>query len=156
MATQQGDHATLTQRRQGRAGGRRAFSLVEIMIVIAIIGLLAGVVTFNVRGYMMKARQSTARAEIATIVQALSAFYTSYGRYPTNEEGLDILTRATDKNPEPLLEGKTSDPWGNPYQYVSPGRSTAFEVVSFGADGREGGEGADADVSSVDLKTSKP
>lgn len=135
-----------------RRRDRRAFSLVELMIVIVIIGLLAGMVTINVRSYMMKARASTAKAEIATIVQALNTFYTTYGRYPTNEEGLDVLLRPTEKLPEPLLEGNPKDPWGNPYQYNSPGQAGPFEVVSWGADGREGGEGADADVSSANLK----
>ena len=135
-----------------RAPARRAFSLVELMIVIVIIGLLAGMVTVNVRSYISRARQSTARAEIATIVQALSTFYATYGRYPTNEEGLDVLLRATDKLPEPLLEGKPKDPWGNPYQYNSPGASGPFEVLCWGADGREGGDGADGDLSSANLK----
>ena len=131
---------------------RRAFSLVEIMIVIVIIGLLAGLVTINVKGYLDKARKNTAKAEIATIVQGLNTFYATYGRYPTNEEGLNVLTHATDKITEVLLEGKTTDPWGNPYVYVCPGQSTPFEVLSYGADGREGGDGADADISSTDLK----
>jgi general secretion pathway protein G len=131
---------------------RRAFSLVELMIVIVIIGLLAGVVTVNVRSYLMRARQNTARAEIATVVQALGTYYATYGRYPTNEEGLDALLRPSEKLPEPLLEGKPTDPWGNPYQYNSPGAKGPFEVVSFGADGREGGEAGDADITSADLK----
>jgi len=138
--------------RPTRRPGRRAFSLVELMIVIVIIGLLAGMVTINVRAYMMRARQNTARAEMATIVQALSTFYTTYGRYPTNEEGLEVLSRPTDKLPEPLLEGRATDPWGTPYQYVSPGTSGPFEVICWGADGREGGDGANADLSSVNLK----
>jgi len=131
---------------------RRAFSLVELMVVIVIIGLLAGMVTVNVRSYMMTARQNTARAEMATIVQALNTFYTTYGRYPSNQEGLDVLLRATDRLPEPLLEGTPNDPWGNPYQYVSPGSSGPFEVICWGADGREGGDGADGDLSSDSLK----
>jgi len=135
-----------------RRRARRAFSLVEIMIVIVIIGLLAGMVTINVRSYLMKARQNTARMEIATIVQALNTFYATYGRYPTNEEGLDVLTKPTEKLPEPFLEGKTTDPWGNPYQYVSPAPPAPFEVISYGADAREVGEGADADISSTNLK----
>ena len=137
-------------KKQHRAG--RGFSLVELMVVIVIIGLLAGMVTINVRSYMMKARANTAKAEIATIVQALNTFYTTYGRYPTNEEGLDVLLRATEKLPEPLLEGKPTDPWGNAYQYNSPGTAGPFEVVCWGADGREGGDGGDADISSADLK----
>jgi len=130
----------------------RAFTLVELMIVIVIIGLLAGMVTLNVRSYMQQARQSTAKAEIATVVQALGTFYATYGRYPTNEEGLEVLARPTEKLPEPLLEGKTTDPWGNPYQYVSPGAAAPFVVISYGAEGREGGVGADDVVTSTNLK----
>jgi len=131
---------------------KRAFSLVELMIVIIIMGLLAGMVTINVRGYMLRARASVACGEISNIVKALETFQPAYGRYPTNEEGLEILTKPTDKFPEPLLDGKLTDPWGNPYQYLSPGTGVPFEVISYGADGREGGEGADADISSKDLK----
>ena len=138
--------------RRMRSLWRPAFSLVELMIVIVIIGLLAGMVTLNVRSYVGQARRNTARAEMATIVQALNTFYTTYGRYPTNEEGLEVLTRPTEKLPESLLEGKPVDPWGNPYQYNAPGTSGPFEVVCWGADGREGGEGADTDISSADLK----
>jgi len=138
--------------RRTRPPASRAFSLVELMIVIVIIGLLAGVVTLNVRSYVGQARRNTSRAEMATIVQALNTFYTTYGRYPTNDEGLEVLTSGTEKLPEPLLEGQPLDPWGNPYQYVSPGTAGPFEVVCWGADGREGGDGADADLSSANLK----
>ena len=138
--------------RPKRRPGPRGFSLVEIMIVIVIIGLLAGVVTINVRSYLTKAKQNTARQEIATVVHALSAFYATYGRYPTNEEGLGILKTASEKIPEPLLEGKLTDPWGQPYQYNAPGSNGPFEVICYGADGREGGDGVDADISSDALK----
>jgi len=138
-----------------RKKGRRkapAFSLVELMVVLIIIGLLAGVVTINTRSYLLKARQHTARQEIATFVTALSTFYATYGRYPTNEEGLAALTKASEKIPEPLLDGKLVDPWGHQYQYNCPGSKSAFEVISYGADGREGGDGVNADVSSDNLK----
>ena len=135
-----------------RCPRREAFSLVEIMVVIVIIGLLAGMVTINVRGYMLQAKQNTARSEMATIVQALSTFYTAYGRYPTNEEGLACLTRAMEKIPEPLLTHPPVDPWGRPYQYNCPGSNGPFELICYGADGHEGGQGADADISSDDLK----
>jgi general secretion pathway protein G len=125
---------------------------VEIMIVIVIIGLLAGVVTVNVRSYMTKAKQNTAKNEIATIVQALDTFYASYGRYPSNEEGLTVLTEATEKDPEPLLSGDPIDPWGQPYQYNSPGSAGPFEVICYGADGRQSGTGAEADITSDQLK----
>jgi general secretion pathway protein G len=131
---------------------RSAFSLVEIMVVIVIIGLLAGVVTINVRGYLMKAKCNTARQEIATIVHGLDTFYATYGRYPTNEEGLEILTRPTDKLPEKLLSGELTDPWGRGYQYNCPGSSGPYEVICYGADGREGGGGVEVDITSDDLK----
>jgi general secretion pathway protein G len=131
---------------------RRGFSLVEIMIVIVIIGLLAGVVTVNVRGYLLKAKQNAARQEIATVMHALDTFYATYNRYPTNEEGLAILTRPGEKLPEPLLSGEPRDPWGHPYQYNSPGANAPYEVICYGVDGREGGEGGDTDITSANLK----
>jgi general secretion pathway protein G len=131
---------------------RRAFSLVEIMIVIVIIGLLAAAVSLNVRTYIDKAKVNTAKAEIATICGALQTFYGEYGRYPTNDEGLDILTKPNEKFPQKLLTGKPIDPWGRPYQYLMPGREDAYEVFSLGADGKEGGTGADADINSSQLK----
>jgi general secretion pathway protein G len=130
----------------------KAFSLAELMVVIVIIGLLAGMVTVNVRAYLIRAKQNTAKRELATIVQALNTFYTTYDRYPTNEEGLAVLTKPTEKITEALLEGQPTDPWGKPYQYNSPGANGPFEVICYGADGREGGEGADADINSNDLK----
>lgn len=135
------------QRRRFRS--RRAFSLVEMMVVLVLIGLLAGLVTINVRQYMVSGRQNAAKAEIRTIVDAINTYYTQHGRYPSSEEGLEALIRTGPHQAEPLLSDEPVDPWGNRYQYFRPGRSgEPFEVVSFGADGREGGEGADAEISS--------
>ncbi|NQU74916.1 MAG: type II secretion system major pseudopilin GspG [Planctomycetes bacterium] len=132
---------------------RRGFSLVEIMIVVVIIGLLAGVVSINVRSYLTKAKQNTARQEIATIVTALETFYATYSRYPSNDEGLTVLTEPGEKIPEPLLTGKPKDPWGLLYQYNSPGSDNSpYEVICYGADGHEGGDGANADINSHELK----
>jgi general secretion pathway protein G len=128
------------------------FSLVEIMVVLVIIGLLAGVVTLNVRHFMIKGKQSTAKMEISTICSALETFYSTYGRYPTNEEGLDVLSQKSDKLPEPLLRQMPIDPWNRRYQYNCPGQSEPYEVICLGADGREGGDGADADIVSWKLK----
>ena len=126
----------------------RGFSLLEIMVVLVIIGLLAGVVVLNVRYFMAQGKQKTARAQIASFRQAVETFYTAFGRYPSNEEGLDVLTRKSDKLPEPLLRQIPLDSWGRPYQYIQPGRQEPYEIISFGADGREGGSGEDADISS--------
>ena len=84
---------------------KKGFSLMEVMIVLVIIGLLAGAVTLYATGYLNKSKQITARREIATIMQAVESFYAVNGRYPTNDEGLDILTRPSAKFPDPLLPG---------------------------------------------------
>ena len=149
-------HDSAHTTRRVAAYGLRGFSLVEIMVVLVIIGLLAGLVGVNVRSYLLRAKQNAARAEIATLCDALAAFYTEYDRYPTNEEGLLILSQPTERLPEPLLDSHPVDPWKNPYVYNQPGRSGPFEVLSLGADGREGGEDntANADIGSWSLSGS--
>lgn len=135
-----------------RSRYRHGFSLVEIMIVIVIIGMLAGAVTVNVRSYIVRAKQNAARQEIATLVHAIETFYSIYDRYPTNEEGLAVLCRPLDKIPESLLSAEPIDPWGRPYQYNCPGAKNPYEIVSYGADGREGGDGANTDINSANLR----
>lgn len=131
---------------------RRGFSLVEIMIVIVIIGLMATVVTVNVRSYLTRAKQARVKQDIAVVVGALGTFYGVYDRYPTNEEGLAILAKPSEKLIEPPLTAEPMDPWDRPYQYNCPGTDAPYEVISYGADGREGGEGIDADISSTPAK----
>jgi general secretion pathway protein G len=126
--------------------------LIEFTMVLALIGLLAGVVTFSARSIMTRGKQNAARGEIATLASAIETFYTAYGRYPSNDEGLNILTRKTEKFTEPLISQLPVDPWGHPYVYVQPGREHAYEVMCLGADGREGGDGGDGDIVSWDLK----
>ena len=131
------------------------FSLIEMTAVLALMAILASIVTVNVRHHLIKGKQNAARAEISTICDALEAFYSACGRYPTTEEGLTVLCQRSEKLPEPLLKQMPIDPWGHAYQYNQPGRnSEPYEVVSFGADGREGGDGANADIYSWNLKDS--
>ncbi len=133
-------------RRAGPGPRRRpGFSFIEIMVVVVIIGLLAGAVAIKVTGYMDAAKGNRARSDIATIVDAVEAFYLQHSRYPGNDEGLDNLP----------LKNRT-DPWGRPYEYNSPARDEPFEVFTFGADGREGGEGIDADIFSWQLGDVEP
>ncbi len=137
MCSKKQDMARRSRPGRPMGGGRRraAFSLIEVMVVVVIIGLLAGAVALKVTGYMDTAKVNRTKSDIATIERAIETFYLTHSRYPTNEEGLDDLPIKT-----------RLDPWGNPYQYNSPGRKGPFEVISFGADGREGGDGMNADV----------
>lgn len=127
------------------------FTLSELMVVIVIIGLLAGVVTLSVRSYLIRSRQNVAKMEIAKICQAIDTYYGQFDRYPTNEKGLTALTEKSNAFADGLLSKLPVDPWGNPYEYQSPGRKGAYEVISYGADHREGGAGADTDISSDNL-----
>lgn len=128
-----------------------AFSLVELMVVVIIIGLLSTLVAVQTRSYLIASKQNAARAEIATMVSALESFYADQSRYPNNEEGIEILTRGTRSFPDGFLKKVPTDPWGRPYEYVSPAVKSPFTILSLGGDGREGGEGGDADISSEAL-----
>jgi general secretion pathway protein G len=130
------------------------FTLVELLVVIVIIGLLAAAVTFGVRGYLIQGKQNVAKLEIAKISQALETFYTMSDRYPTNEEGIEALAAKTEKFPDGILTKVPRDPWGQEYTYNCPGRGVPYEVVCLGADRREGGVGADEDLSSRLLNAS--
>ena len=125
---------------------RLGYTLLEIMVVVVIIGLLAGLVAVRTRSYLHVSRQNAAQAEIAEIVDALEAYYAVHNRYPTNEEGLAPLLEKTSKFPDGLLNKMPKDPWGNPYVYNSPGRTSAFDIICYGADGREGGDNENADI----------
>ena len=134
---------------------RRAFSLVELMAVLVILGMLSGLVAYKVRSYLLYGKQNAARVEIAKIREATEAFCAAYDHYPSNEEGIEILTKPGPKFVEGLLNKVPRDPWGNPYQYNNPGKNTAFDVICYGADGREGGEGPNQDITSEDKEPSR-
>ena len=121
------------------------------MVVIVIIGLLSGVVTISVRSYLIRSKQNVAKMEISKIGQALETFYTTYDRYPSNQEGLAILAQPSEEFAEGILTFLPEDPWGNAYEYVSPGKTKAYDVTCYGADHREGGTGGDKDITSNDL-----
>ena len=130
---------------------QRGFTLVEVMVVLIILGLLAGLVTVNVRNYLIQGKQRTAKAQLASFVQAIESYAAATGELPGNQDGLAALLQTSDTLPEPLMKKIPLDPWGRPYVYLSPGRTDSFEVLTLGRDGREGGTGEDADISSADL-----
>jgi general secretion pathway protein G len=130
------------------------FSLVELMVVIFIIGLLATVVLINVLPSQDKAMRVKAQGDIATLGQAMEMYRLDNMTYPGAGEGLTAL-RTPPANLElpqnyragGYIKDLPNDPWGRPYQYVTPGRSgQAFDIFSLGADGKPGGEGNDADI----------
>ena len=126
----------------------RAFSLVELIVVMVILGMLAGLVAVRTRGFLINAKQNAAKTEIANVVKALETFYSTESRYPTTDESLQILVDGTEAWPDGLLNKLPIDPWKNPYEYLSPGSNGPYEVLSLGADGREGGDGENRDFSS--------
>ena len=136
----------------------RGFTLVEILVVIVILGILAALVVPRVLERPDEARVIAAKNDIAAILQALKLYRLDNGRYPTSEQGLRALVSRptsvpvpTNWKPNGYLERLPKDPWGNPYQYLSPGLRGEIDVFSFGADGAPGGAGIDADVGSWDL-----
>ena len=129
---------------------RCGFSLVELIVVMVILGMLAGLVAVKTRGYLVNSRKNAVKSEVATIIKALETYRLDQGRFPSEDEGLEILRESTDTWPEGFLSKTPVDPWKNPYLYFVA--EDGVEVVSLGADGREGGEGEDADFSSTMLE----
>ena len=134
---------------------RSAFTLVELMVVLVILALLSGVVTVSIRTYLLKSKQSVAKLEISKMVQATDTYFATLDRYPSNAEGLAILAAKTEDFPEGILTFVPSDPWGNSYEYRSPGTESEYEIVCFGADKREGGTGANKDITSMELSKAR-
>lgn len=137
------------------AGGRAGFTLIEILVVIAVLAMLAALVAPNVFQHVGTARDATARSQIELLGAALDAYRLDNGRYPTTDQGLEALQSAPNVEPFPtnwrgpyLRKAVPSDPWGNPYIYISPGEINprGYDLLSLGADGQPGGEGDDADL----------
>ena len=131
----------------------RGFTLIELMVVLAIIGVLAALIVPNVIGRADDARVTAARTDVGNLVQALKLYKLDNMRYPTPEQGLQALvvrpsTEPVPSNWKPYLDKLPNDPWGRPYQYMNPGLKSEVDVLSFGADGKAGGEGNNADIGS--------
>ena len=146
----------------GPCARRAGFTLVEILVVIAIISLLAGVVLLNIAPQIGMGSQAAAKAQIQVLSSAATTYRMAHGRYPTQQQGLEALVQKPSQEPIPenypdggYLSGRVvpPDPWKRPYVYLIPGRKDEnFEILSYGADGEPGGSGADADVSSADAQ----
>lgn len=137
---------------------QRGFTLIEIMVVVVIMGILAALVVPKLMGRTDDARIIAARQDIATLMQALKLYKLDNQRYPTTEQGLEALINKPTAGPAAngwkaggYLDRLPKDPWGGPYQYLSPGLKGEIDVFSFGADNQAGGAGNDADIGSWDL-----
>ena len=140
----------------------KGFTLIEIMVVVIILGLLAGLVLPRFLGQEDTAKIETTKVQISSLGSALDAFKLDNGFYPTTDQGLEALIKKpeTGRIPAKWREGgylKPSripkDPWGTPYLYFSPGNErNEYEIISYGADGQQGGEGKDADIESWNME----
>jgi general secretion pathway protein G len=149
----------IESKRTLRQRAQRGFTLVEIMVVVVIIGILGALVVPKLLGRTGESRQTAARVDIATLMQALKLYKLDNQRYPTTEQGLQALMQKPTSGPAAhgwkeggYLEKVPKDPWGNQYQYLSPGIHGEIDVFSYGADGQPGGTGEDADIGSWDTK----
>jgi len=129
------------------------FTLIELMVVLVIIGILAAVVAPRLLDRPDQAREIAARQDLAMLSQALKLYKLDNARYPTTEQGLVALVEKPTLSPAPknwliggYLDRLPKDPWGVDYQYFYPGEHADFDLFSFGADGRIGGEGVDQDI----------
>ena len=137
--------------RLGKRNARRGFTLIELIVVIMILGLLAGLVVPRLFRQASKAKSATAKAQIAAFQTALAAYKLDTGTFPTNEQGLQALRIAPpgvrNWDGPYLPKDIPLDPWGRPYIYRYPGQhGDEPDIISYGADGLEGGEGENEDI----------
>jgi len=135
--------------------GRRGFTLIELVVVIIVLGLLAGLVGPRILGRLSEAKTATARTQIELLGVALDSYRLDNGNYPTTEQGLAALRERPVREPVPanwkgpyLRKAVPVDPWGRPYLYgvATGGTGGGFELRTLGKDGKPGGEGEDADI----------
>lgn len=131
----------------------RGFTLIEVMVVITIIGLMGYLIIPKILDRPDQARVTITKADIGTISNILEIYKLDNFVYPSTDQGLEALVKKPSGFPEAknwktggYLSKAPIDPWGNPYQYISPGLYSEFDLYSLGADGKEGGEGNNADI----------
>ncbi|HCJ28996.1 MAG TPA: type II secretion system protein GspG [Pseudomonas sp.] len=143
---------TLNERKQ------RGFTLIEIMVVVVILGILAALVVPQVMNRPDQAKVTVAKGDIKAIGAALDMYKLDNYSYPSTQQGLDALVEKPGGNPQPknwnrdgYLKRVPKDPWGNEYQYLSPGTQGQYDLYSYGADGKQGGSDLNADIGNWDL-----
>lgn len=139
----------------------RGFTLIELMVVIVILGILAGLIVPNIMDTPDEAKQAKAKVDISAMETALKMYKLHNGNYPTTEQGLQALVEPPQTGDAPtnwkpggyLEKGKVpADPWGGDYVYLSPGLHGDFDISSYGADGVPGGEGKNKDIHSWEIE----
>lgn len=144
-----------------RFGGTIGFTLIELMVVIVILGILAGLIVPRIMGRPEEARRMKARIQIESIETTLKLYKLDNGYYPSTEQGLQALVEppAVGQLPRAWREGGylekgkvPKDPWGNEYVYLCPGIHGDYDLISYGADGEPGGEDKDQDINSWELE----
>lgn len=138
-------------RRSLATAGQRGFTLLEIMVVVAIIAILSTVVVVNLVGKVDEAAVARAKNDVQSLTSALQLYKLDNFNYPTTQQGLEALQQRPSGNPpapnwKVYVSKLPKDPWGQPYQYLNPGQRGDFDVYSMGSDGRPGGEGEAADI----------
>ena len=141
-------------RSRWRKDGERGFTLVEILVVITIIALIMSLVGPRVLNYLTESKVKAAKIQMQSFSSALDLLYLDTGRYPSSAEGLSVLVKPASAMAGwngPYLKGGNvpNDPWGKPYLYRSPTERAKYEIMSYGADGQEGGTGTAADITSA-------
>jgi general secretion pathway protein G len=141
------------RRRRSVRGGEAGFTLVEMLVVITIIGLIMALVGPRVLNYLSESKVKAARIQVESFASSLDLFYLDAGRYPTTSEGLAALAQRpggvdTWNGPYVRTGLVPTDPWGHPYIYRSPGEHGPYDIISYGADGQQGGTGTAADIES--------
>jgi general secretion pathway protein G len=137
----------------------RGFTLIEIMVVVIILGILAAIVVPKVMDRPDTARITKAKQDIRSLESALNLYKLDNFNYPNTDQGLEALVQKPAGTPEPknwkeggYVDRLPKDPWGNPYQYLSPGQHGAVDIYSLGADAQNGGEGVNADIGNWNLE----